>query len=1271
MRSAVGALAKSGETDSSCIAFVNSSVKLPLLVRTNDQTRGMVATHPRQSRGFAMMVTTMMIILLALIAIGLLSISSIELRSNQGANAQQVARANARLALTIAIGELQTFLGPDQRVSAPSSILEKDTPVAHPHWVGVWSTTKANGESFWQRDDLDGGLRDERFDEQWSAREEALSYLVSGNEGGRLSAAGFEDPHQAASSGDSWVHLVAGGTLGRAVDFARQAVKVPKVTISESGEQTGSYAYWVGDLGVRANIKTHKSLAKPLEGEDGLATAPEEELFKVMASQEADVSAMASHSENEIEPLTARERKSLITDNQWPLVNEDRDWATGLWHDVTTWSKGVLADSREGGLRKNLTAYLAGESLSLEKGSEGLQDSDNLVGPRNDEHALLLGQDWSEGRYQRSAPTFGILRDWANNTTTLIGEQLDQRIPETEYLDSSAAGARSAFANDQSVRLTNRVRTDLQPILVEGSMYSTISYHPNPADFEKAYNIRTHHWPRVVLWNPYNVPILTERSVMMMQLNSRNDFETSCEQVVEVPNRDPISFFFTAQWISWGGGTRTPPPAAGEDITQSANYNDPYSGMRYFSLPGEVIEPGECYVYSPAYPAEYDGGNILSNALSSQVAPDPSRNFYVSSSEFDDDDTGSGFNYKLLNYRYSPVKNVFFGWGMTTVNNQADDSRMVWKNAEGRSTVSIFDFDALPQLQSVSCSLQYGAGKEPQVSWSENRTIPVEFTNLRDPLITSKPDVRSREGFRLRWFEEHPSNTGVLNSPAGSTAFETAPLANWNLRSTFAIRSPWSNIAGDQGDGVASGPWFFGAYTRDLYDSAVGWDEQLPFFRNGRYHGNPFGTPQEGRLRNILFEVPREETGILSLAQLQHAKLSEFIWHPSYAIGNSLIDPRLGLDGMAGTAPPLNHEVNGGWNADASGWTDDNDRAADDDEWARFARFIMKDLPADENLVYDLSYEVNHSLWDEFFLLSGNRFQWRDFVEGGRPLPNGRMELLNGGREEDLADISRAASTLMVDGAFNVNSTSVEAWKALLSSTRQSEFSKSGNTPFPRSPFLREKEFLAENDIVDSDEAWEGFRSLSDEEIGRLAIEIVEQVKLRGPFLSLSDFVNRRLRPYGPGDETGVMGPLQAAIEAAGLNDSFIKRWELDKSEGELPDYTHPDNIADATRISQTLKPASKAWGAPGYLTQADLLQVIGPALNARSDTFLIRSYGEALNESGQVIATAWCEAVVQRTPKPMVADESGLNPDPDKPNGMLGRRFELKSLRWLSEQEV
>ena len=1211
----------------------------------NFNVQSPMSSRSRQSeqRGFSLIVTVVMMILLSVIAIGLLNLTAVTIRGVELSSERQRAQANARLALSMALGQLQKHLGPDQRVSAPSAILEERTSVEHPHWVGVWRTTQEDGSSYYVRDDQNGGLRDLRAEQDWQAEEEVLSYLVSGNEGGSTSDT-FWEPFVAADQDEGWVTLVGAGSLGLEGDLIGDSVQVPTVPVEADGA-LGSYGFWVGDLGVKANIATTNPW---IEGEREV-----ESFYGLMASQQAEVSALGSVPENRIEEIDPDLRARLASDLTANFVTRDK-WVQSLWHDVTTWSQGVLSDTRDGGLKKNLTAYLEPANSGEDSGEvePSILDTDNLVGPRNAEHAEWIEQDWESSRHQTSAPTFGLLRDWVQNSAGLKSDTQELRNSETVSIDSTDAGSRSAFANDEIVMLTKQVRSDLKPVVVEGSMYSTFSYHLNPRGFSKTYNVRFHQWPRVVLWNPYSVAVEVSPSVMMLQLNSRNDFRTGIR----------IGSFETdVQWRSWGGGTRTPPPEMGESITDSDNYNDPYSGMRFFSLPSQVIGPGECLVYTAKEAVEYDNQNILNNELSAEVAPDPSRNFYISSTEFDEDDTGSGFDFEIVDYFYNPIAGF---------DNQGDDARMIWKDATGQSSVGIFDFDDLPQLSSVSCSLQYGAGKEPRVAWNEDNRIPVEFTALQDPVVSQKPDVRSREGFRLRWFEEHPSNTGILNNPVGEGVFETAPLANWNLRASYSLRSPWSNVGGDVGDELASGPWFFGAYTRDLYDQLVGWDEQLPFFEEGLYRGNPFGPPQEGLLRNVLFDVPREETGVLSLAQFQHAKLSELIWHPSYAVGNSLVDPRLGTEGVQGTAPSILETSEGGWGSEAIGWSRDTERSEDRDEWARFARFVMSDLPEDENLVYDLSFELNHTLWDEFFLSSGSREQRADFIEDGKALPNGRMKPFREGDLEDVHDVDRAASALLLDGAFNVNSTSVEAWKALLSSSKGSILTNSENVLIPRYPQSDDGEYESGIHFADDQVAWAGQRSLSEAEIESLAIEIVEQVKARGPFLSLSDFVNRRLQAYETFEEDAVMGPLQAAIENAGLNSNFTERWELD-NDGELTDYNHPDNIKDATRISQTLKPNSKAWGAPGYLTQADVLQVIGPVLTARSDTFVIRCYGDSRDARGVVQAQAWCEAVVQRTPEPLAPDEEGLNPDMENSNGKFGRKFMVRSLRWLSEEEV
>jgi hypothetical protein len=659
----------------------------------------------------------------------------------------------------------------------------------------------------------------------------------------------------------------------------------------------------------------------------------------------------------------------------------------------------------------------------------------------------------------------------------------------------------------------------------------------------------------------------------------------------------------------------------------------------------------------------------MANELSCEVAPDPSRSYYVSGS-----DIGGGITYQPTSFWYAPTP-AWSNGGRNGVENQGDDTRAVLKHVGDASTVTFEVFDALPQLSVLSASLQYGAGLEPRIAWSTFERMPMQLLAQTDPKPTQVPNVRTREGIRLRWFREHPSNMLGSGALSGTPHFEEALMANWNPRATFITRSPWDNVAGSlPTTGSAGGPWFFGAYTRDLFDQAVSWDEQAPVPKGGRYHGNPFGTPQEGADRHILFDVPRLETGVVSLAQLQHVKLSELVWHPSYAIGNSLADPRLGSGGNLGlnrTAAKALKQATakfGGFHEDELGWSSDAQRSANRAEWATNARSILGEVPATDNLVYDLSFEANRTLWDRFYLSTGTDSQKRLFLEDPEknPLPNGRMRLASAAAsEERLKDFHQAASQLLVEGAFNVNSTRVEAWKALLGSSRTTGFNDGQNVPFPR-VLAPQGAAWKSGSAADGDAAWAGFRELTKDEIGRLAEAIVEQVKLRGPFLSLSDFVNRRLAE----NETGRVGALQAAIERAGLNSSHNSTFPLD-NRASLPNYKHPDNIPDATRMEQTLKPASKAWGAPSYLTQADVLQVIGPALAARSDTFVIRAYGDSVDAAGVIQARAWCEATVQRMPEPMDPDDSGLNPRNAGKPGDYGRRFTMTSFRWLRPGEI
>jgi hypothetical protein len=345
----------------------------------------------------------------------------------------------------------------------------------------------------------------------------------------------------------------------------------------------------------------------------------------------------------------------------------------------------------------------------------------------------------------------------------------------------------------------------------------------------------------------------------------------------------------------------------------------------------------------------------------------------------------------------------------------------------------------------------------------------------------------------------------------------------------------------------------------------------------------------------------------------------------------------------------------------------------------------------------DHAWLANNALWDGYFfstlsthagpILGSKSLNTvaEEFLSGTHSLLNPRMiPVANGTPSEVVTQLAnpeegykKSASHLMIDGAFNVNSLSVNAWAALLGSMNKEnvDYAHIGDgTSTPTAGTVSEASFpfsrmrRASGPAVESFNAlqarhgrWTGMRTLNAGEIQELARHVVEEIRERGPFLSLAEFVNRR--PANDKD-LAVKGLLQAAIDKTGsINDRFRDDSKINAVS---------DMSQDAYSFPEALEGLS-ATGAPGFLTQGDILSAVGSVISVRSDTFRIRSYGEALDPDQKVIARAWCEAVVQRTPE--FVDAKDL-PEADiatvqEVNKRFGRRYIVTGFRWLGQDEV
>jgi len=295
----------------------------------------------------------------------------------------------------------------------------------------------------------------------------------------------------------------------------------------------------------------------------------------------------------------------------------------------------------------------------------------------------------------------------------------------------------------------------------------------------------------------------------------------------------------------------------------------------------------------------------------------------------------------------------------------------------------------------------------------------------------------------------------------------------------------------------------------------------------------------------------------------------------------------------------------------------------------------------------------------------------------------------------------------LYDGGFNVNSTSKAAWKAVLGGLRGVKLpgaSSSGGTVLTR--FANAFDTAANGKTT----PWNSYRELSDVEIDTLAEKVVIEVRRRGPFMSLGDFVNRRLLgqanstfspnanpPYSWTDKFSLKGALQAAIDAANINADAITAaggtfrrpdtvltetdpnpaltydWKFNSGTNtkstvtfDANSYAPTPTTIDSNNRFPSLRAMSESndhtkaiagLGAPGIVTQMDVLNSVGPNLTPRSDTFVVRAFGEALDNAGASIGKAWVEIVIQRTPEYFDQTTAKLATDFDPAKDEVNRR--------------
>jgi len=182
-----------------------------------------------------------------------------------------------------------------------------------------------------------------------------------------------------------------------------------------------------------------------------------------------------------------------------------------------------------------------------------------------------------------------------------------------------------------------------------------------------------------------------------------------------------------------------------------------------------------------------------------------------------------------------------------------------------------------------------------------------------------------------------------------------------------------------------------------------------------------------------------------------------------------------------------------------------------------------------------------------------------------------------------------------------------------------------------------------------------------------------KEIKLRGPFLSLSEFFNRQL---SSDPELARAGAVESALINIANGEGATNPYEIITSD--FVDIASTIDANGEALVAQTFPQAAEgftAYGFPGWARQADVLRPVSGILTARDDTFTIRAYGAKVDKQENVISQAWCEAVIQRKAEYVdSADEKDKLPNEaftSEINETLGRRYEIIKFRWLNPDEV
>jgi len=272
---------------------------------------------------------------------------------------------------------------------------------------------------------------------------------------------------------------------------------------------------------------------------------------------------------------------------------------------------------------------------------------------------------------------------------------------------------------------------------------------------------------------------------------------------------------------------------------------------------------------------------------------------------------------------------------------------------------------------------------------------------------------------------------------------------------------------------------------------------------------------------------------------------------------------------------------------------------------------------------------------------------------------------------------ARSSKFLLQGGAFNVNSASVAAWRAVLRSVRFSATTAFSylvaDAATGTAPAVGETTLSDSTDVAHffrfSQSAQETYKAEPGQAAGATTDSAANTHLFRNGVITLSGAQVNALatqivtliqaRPIP-------RGPFRSLAEFLGLSSDYL---DADGKPISLLEKAIANAAINVDAAGNPIEFSSQ------FLTQADIMTALAPVLFPRSDTFVIRTYGEAVNPAtGVTEGKAWCEATIQRIPDYFdPSDDAAVAPADltSELNQNLGRRFKVVSFRWLTRSDI